>query len=204
MTTTSAPIETLSVPIDGLAEAQIRLGFGGGELTLGRADPATLVSGSFEGGVIQKSSGPGRIALEPSQPGRPLVTWAPTHWDVRVTGEIPVDLRLDTGANRSIVDLTTLQIRRLELHTGASESTIRLPATGRTAVRIDCGFASVYADVPQGVAARIRGKMGLGAIQVDETRFPRGADGWASADFETAPNRVDISIDGGFGTVRVR
>ena len=204
MTTTSMPNETLDLPLDGLTEAEIRLGFGGGELTIGKADHGTLVSGAFEGGVIQKSSGPGRIALEPSQPGRPLLTWAPTHWDVRVTGEIPVDLRLDTGANRSTIDLTALRIRRLELHTGASETTIRLPATGQTAARIDCGFASVVAEVPQGVAARIGGRMGLGAIEVDETRFPRGADGWASSDFEAAPNRVEIAIDGGLGSVRVR
>ena len=204
MATTSMTNETLDLPLEGLTEAEIRIGFGGGELTIGKAHPATLIAGTFEGGVIQKSSGPGRIALEPSQPGRVLLTWAPTHWDVRVTGEIPVDLRLDTGANRSSVDLTALQIRRLELHTGASETTIRLPATGETAVRIDCGFATVFAEVPEGVAARIRGKMGLGAIEVDEIRFPRGVDGWTSADFDTASNRVDISIEGGFGTVRIR
>jgi hypothetical protein len=196
-------IESLSIPLDGLTEAQVRLGFGGGELTIRPAEPHVLIAGTFEGGVIQKFGNPGTITLEPREPGRPLVTWRPVHWEVGVTTEIPVDLRLETGANRSIIDLASLRIRRLELHTGASETNIRLPAAGQTTVRVDCGFASVNIDVPQGVAARISGRMALGSTDVDATRFPRSGDGWASADYETAANRVDMSISGGFGSVRV-
>lgn len=203
MTSTSTLNETLAVPLDGLSEASVRVGFGGGELTVGQAEPGTLVSGRFEGGVIQKSSAPGKIELEPRTPGLPLVTFGPVHWNVGLTAEIPVDLRLDTGANRSTIDLSSLQIPRLEIHTGASETTVRLPAAGQTSVRIECGFALVTVQVPQGVAARIRGKMALGSTEVDATRFPRDSDGWGSADYGTASNRVDISIDGGFGTVRV-
>jgi hypothetical protein len=57
--------------------------------------------------------------------------------------------------------------------------------------------------VPAGVAALIRGKMAIGATEVDETRFPREPDGWRSPDYETAVNRVYLEIDGGFGSVRV-
>jgi hypothetical protein len=200
---TPTSTETLEVPLDGLVEAEIRLAFGGGQMTVGPAKPGMLISGTFEGGVIQRTKGPGRIELQPASPGRPLVTWRPVHWDVGLTPEIPVDLHLDTGGNKSIIDLTQLRIRRLELQTGASETTIRLPAAGQTSVRVACGFASVAVEVPHGVAARIRGKVSLGSTQVDETRFPRVADGWASADYESALDRVDIAVEGGFGSVRV-
>jgi hypothetical protein len=121
-----------------------------------------------------------------------------------LTAEIPVDLRLDTGANRSTIDLTTLRIRRLEIHTGASETHVRLPSVGETTARVECGFASVNLAVPEGVAARVRGSVGIGALTVDASRFPRLADGWASPDFETAPNRMDITVAGGFGSVDIR
>ncbi len=65
------------------------------------------------------------------------------------------------------------------------------------------GVASVTLEVPTGVAARIRSKMALGSSQVDETRFPRTFDGYISPDFEGAANRVDITIEGGVGSVRV-
>ena len=203
MTTTPLANETIAVPLSGLVEAEVRLGFGGGELTVGPAQPGTLISGTFEGGVIQRSKAPGRIELEPLSPGRPLVTWRPVQWNMGLTTEIPVDFRLDTGANRSTIDLTGLRIRRLEIHTGASETNVQLPAAGETAVRVECGFASVNLVVPHGVAARISGTVSLGAIDVDESRFPRVAEGWASADYETAANRVDISVSGGFGSVRI-
>jgi hypothetical protein len=203
MTTTATTIETVRVPLDDLTQAEIRVGFGGGDLTVGPAEPGVLLSGSFEGGVIQRSEGPGKLALEPLSPGRPLVTWRPVIWNMAVTTEIPVDFRLDTGANRSTIDLTSMRIRRLEIHTGASETRVRMPANGQTAARIECGFASVNLTLPEGVAARIRGTMGLGAVVVEESRFPRVTDGWASADFETSPNRMDITVSGGFGSVNV-
>jgi hypothetical protein len=203
MATAPTSTEALSIPLDGLDEAQIQLGFGGGELTIHPAEPHMLIAGTFEGGVIQTSRDPGTIKLEPRDPARTFVARGPVHWDVGVTTEIPVDLRLDTGGNRSVIDLAALRIRRLELHTGASETNIRLPAAGQTVVRIDCGFAAVNIDVPPGVAARISGRISLGSTDVDETRFPRSGKGWASAEYETALNRVDITIAGGFGSARV-
>lgn len=203
MTVTSAPIETLSIPIDGLVEAAVRLGFGGGELILHKADPGVLVGGTFEGGVVHRTPRPGILELEPINPPRPLLTWQPVHWDVGLTSEIPVDLRLDTGANRSTIDLSALHVRRLELHTGASDTTVRLPAQGETAARIECGFAQVTVEVPAGVAAWIKGRMAIGATKVDETRFPREPDGWKSPGYETAVNRVYLEIDGAFGAVLV-
>ena len=45
--------------------------------------------------------------------------------------------------------------------------------------------------------------MAIGSSQIDETRFPRTLDGHASPDYEGAANRVDITIEGGVGSVRV-
>lgn len=208
MATTTTRTETLAIPLAGASQAEVRLGFGGGELRIRPAAPGNLVDGTFEGGVVSRPAGPGNVDLQPSLDPQARLSWLwmnrpPLRWDVGVTAEIPLDIRLDTGANRSEIDLTTLRVRRLELHTGASETTVRLPETGRAAVRVECGVASVELRVPAGVRARIAGRMGLGAIAVDETRFPREGGTWASPDFETAADRMDISIDGGLGTVRV-
>jgi hypothetical protein len=200
---TRAPAETLAIPLGGVSEAQLRIGFGGGELTIHRAERGDLISGTFQGGVVQHLDGPGRVALKPPTEAYLFVDWAPLRWDVGVTTEIPVDLRLDTGANRSTIDLGALRVRRLELHTGASETRMRLPTAGQTAVRVECGFAKVSLEVPDGMDARIRGQIGLGALEVNQARFPKTGDGWASKDFDTAENRVDITVDGGFGSVFV-
>jgi hypothetical protein len=194
--------EMVNIPLGALTTAEIRLRFGGGELHVGPATPGMLVSGSFEGGVVQRQLG-GLIELRPHDSAATFWSGGTLCWDVGLAAEIPVDLRLDTGANRSHVDLSALRIRRLELHTGASETTVQLPASGAVSARVEAGLASVTLIVPAGVAARVASQMAIGSTQVDESRFPRSMDGWASSDYESATNRVEINVSGGIGAVRV-
>ena len=206
MTTTLEAVrtDTLDLPLAELTEASIRLNFGAGEMHLHQAPPGKLVVGTFEGGLINRSRSPNDLELSPMDPHDVLICGHPRIWDLGITSEIPVDLRLDTGANQALVDLSALRIRRLDFDTGASDTRIRLPASGETVVNVHCGLASVVVEVPQGVAAQIRGKMLLGGTLVDETRFPRVASGiWASRDYPVAANRVDITVGGGFGSARI-
>jgi hypothetical protein len=128
----------------------------------------------------------------------------PLRWTVGLTGEVPLDLRLDTGASKASVDLVDLRVRLLEIRSGAAETRVRLPANaGQTWVRTETGVASLRLDVPPGVAARIRTRMALGRTSVDEARFPRTMDGFQSPDFDRSPNRVEIEIQGGVGAVSI-
>lgn len=202
-TTDDVRIDTLDLPLDGLTEATIKLNFGAGEMQVHEAPPGVLISGTFEGGLVNESKTAQSIELSPLDPQKVMICGHPRVWDLGITSEIPIDLRLDTGANQSVIDLSALRVRRLEFSTGASDTKIRLPAAGETAVSIHCGLASVVLEVPPGVAARIKGKVWLGGTQVDETRFPKAAGGWMSPDYVAAANRVDISVDGGFGSARI-
>lgn len=200
----SAPVERLSLPLDGVPQASVWISFGGGRLDVARGPAGALVDGTFSGGVLQTSDGPGRVHLsQDTTYGLPWLDHEGT-WAVGVTGEVPLDLKLETGATRTTVDLGDTRLRLLDLQTGASDTRVRLPrAAGVTEVRASAGAASLTLEVPEGVAARIRSRMALGSSQIDEGRFPRSFDGYASPDFETAANRIDIAIEGGVGSVKV-
>lgn len=199
-----APVETLAVPLAGAQRAQVGISFGAGELVTHRAAPGDLVDGSFPGGVRHRIEGPGRVDLESGfDGGLPWLDHS-ARWDVGLTGEVPLDLRLETGANRGSVDLTDLRVESLHLETGASDTRIRLPrAAGATTVSVEAGAAAVTIEVPDGVAARIHGHMALGASHIDETRFPRLGEVYQSPDYPTALNRVDIDVQGGLGSLQV-
>lgn len=197
-------VESLAIPLGSVDRAAVRIKFGAGELVTRRAAPGNLVDGTFRGGVIHRLLGPGQVELaQDMSSGLPFVERG-SSWDVGLTAQVPLDLRLDTGAYRGRIDLGELRVATLELHTGASETHIRLPRNaGATSVRAEAGAASLTLEVPVGVAARIRARMALGSTEVDQTRFPRIGDLFQSTDYETAANRIDIDAQGGVGSLRI-
>jgi hypothetical protein len=195
--------EALVVPLGDARHAKVDIRFGAGELAIHRAAPGALVDGSYLGGVRHRTLGPGHLELEQDLDGIPWLD-RDSRWDVGLTGEVPLDLRLDVGAYRGLVDLSDLRLATLDLHTGASETRVRLPrSAGATSVTAQAGAASLTIEVPDGVAARIRSRMALGSNQVDPARFPRIGDVYQSLDYGTAANRVDIDVRGGVGSLRV-
>jgi len=200
----SGPSEALVLPIGTATEANVRIQYGAGELTTHPAAIGHLVDGQFVGGVSHRQDGPGRVELrQDTTNGLP---WFDRRfaWDVGLTAELPLDLRVDGGATRMVLDLRELKLRNLELHTGASATRVLLPqAAGATAVRAESGAAELAFEVPVGVAARIRSRMVLGSTQIDQGRFPPTALGYESVDYASAQNRVDIDVQGGVGSLRV-
>lgn len=197
--------EQLSMPLAGAGEASVRIKFGGGELFVEHGPDEMLVSGEFRGGVIRRSAGPGRVELEQEAWHWPWGKDEWPRWRVGLTGAVPMDLQVEGGASKTVLDLRDLRVRSLAIKTGASETRVTVPrAAGFTTVKSESGAAAIFFDVPTGVAARIRTKMGLGGSDIDTTRFPRVGDVWESPDFATATNRVEIEAQGGLGAVTVR
>lgn len=197
-------VDTLAIPMGGAASGEVTLKFGPGELEVVAGTPGTLVDGTFEGGVVRHDRGPGRVELETDIAG--VWPWfgQRVHWRVGLAPDVPIALRLEGGASRSMLELGGLNVPTLVVKTGASDTRIALPASvDHCDARIDAGAAQVRVTVPAGVAARIKAQMGLGSTSVDEARFPRAPGGWASPDYDTAQRRAEITIQGGVGSVRV-
>ena len=120
-------------------------------------------------------------------------------WRFRLNGEIPMTLKLDSGASSIDLDLSELQVSRVTLETGASSSKIVLPAhAGKTELVIEGGAATFDIRVPEGVALRVRVLQGASSVHIDEKRFPITSAGhYQSPDFETAVNRAEVLLNAG-------
>jgi hypothetical protein len=197
-------VERLELPSAGLPGAVVRVKFGAGELRTRPAAPGHLVDGQFSGGVRHRFLRPGDLELTPDiEYSFPFVDRR-LDWTIGLAPDVPLDLRFETGASRSVLDLRGLLVRNVELHTGASDTRLIVPdAAGATSIKAETGAASLTVEVPAGVAARIRSKMALGSSRVDESRFARTTDGWESPDFATAANRVELDLQGGVGSLSV-
>lgn len=206
-------VQQASIPLEGAGRAEIEIKHGAGNLTLTAGAAAEhLAAGSFAGGLSYRGKREGdalRVKMQvPERVGFIFPwMWAPgaLDWDVHLNPDIPLALEFETGASRSEIDLSELRVTELKLETGASSSSVTLPAhAGLTRVKIKSGAASVEISVPGGVAARIRAQAGLARIDVDETRFPSQGDIYESPDYDAAVNKADIKIETGVGTVSIR
>ncbi len=198
-----------SISIDALSarSAHVRVGFGAGKLHIDGAASAgkaldgivndeAHVTSQLDGDVLNV-----RLGNEASFP----IVGIPSgfRWNLHLSKDLPLTLELKTGASSSSVDLSALSVSSLSVDTGASETEITLPATGHTHVEVRGGAAEIRLRIPQGVAARVRSRSGMAEVRVDENRFPRMGDVNQSADYESAPNRVDMLIEVGAASVRV-
>jgi hypothetical protein len=206
----SGPSDAHSIDLAGVPSADVVLGFGAGHLSIvGTAARGHLLDGTFTGGVDRQDRGPGAVKLTtPPEAfwGRMWSGRAPFEWRVGLTAEVPLRLGLELGAARTNADLSALRVTDLRVKSGAAETDVILPAgAGYTRTEVEAGAAAVRLRIPAGVAARIRSSIALGTTDVDELRFPRDPlGGWASPDYGSAANRVDVDIRGGVGSVAVR
>lgn len=204
-------VETASIDLQGALEAGLHINHGAGELKIhGGAGPNELMRGTFVGGLDHKA-GRNRDRLEVRmRPARDMLDfpffgpYSRLDWDVALNADIPTSLRLNLGANKSMLDLREMHITDLKLETGASETHLTLPSRGRFRADLDLGAASLEVIVPGGLSARIKASIGAADLKIDETRFPRFGHYHQSPDYASAVNAVDMTIDAGAASIRVR
>ncbi len=207
--------ETASIALEGAGEGRVRLHHGAGELRLaGGASAGELISGTFDGGLEQTTKLVGdRLDAKLKVPtqGFPFVfapwIWGPGNrirWDVEINPNVPLALKVHSGASDARLDLADTQVTSLEIHTGASATEVHLPARAEhTRVKVEAGAASVKLHVPEGVAARLEVSGGLIGVDVDQNRFPKEGKIYRSPDFDSAAHRVEIKVEAGAGSISV-
>lgn len=203
--------EVLALELKGVESARISLQHGGGRLVIDSdAAPDELLSGTFQAGVdcrFQEDIVEHALVELRSPPGSwtDSRSWAGRDWHVSLNREVPLELSLQTGASEMTADLSATSIGNLKLQTGAARSSLILPAAaGHVDVLIEGGLASITLRIPDGTAAHVASSAGAGTVSVDESRFPREHGNlWQSPDYETADNRVNVTLRVGAGDIEV-
>jgi len=202
--------QTISIPLENARSARIKLDHGAGRLNVSSgATGSEILNGTFGVDVEYKSHLVGDQLDLKLRNAPQFWLWFPGQsldWDVRLNGDIPLTLKVDSGASASTLDLSNLKVVDLDIDTGASSTEVTLPANaGNTHVDVDTGASSLKMHIPQGVAARIRVKSGVTAVNIDAQRFPAIDSGlYQSVDYTSAANRADITIDAGVGSIEVK
>jgi hypothetical protein len=176
--------------------------------------------------VVLYEKGNGLFWLNPSNWS---INSADTRWDLGLDPTVEMELRLDSGAGSVNFDLSELTLSYLQIDgsagsatvalpdgvydvkydQGAGSLTMTLPENGRQTVELDGAAGSMTLYLPASMAARVEIDSGAGSFN-PSPRFTQvsGSDNnegvWETEDYADAPDRVDVIIDMGAGSVTIR
>lgn len=125
-------------------------------------------------------------------------------WHIRLSEEIPWDLNLDVGATKAYIDLSRLEVRKLDVDAGASDLRIVFgPRSPRMAVDIDAGAANVELAIPFQLGVRIRMDSALSGNNLEKEGFTKQGKEYVTENYLTAPARVEIEFNAGVSNLKV-
>ncbi len=204
-------VTSLTEPVGGVTSVEAKIAFGAGKLvidSLYQGSPNLVEAdlktpGQQAEATFRRANDHG--ILDISMEGQRFLRVSDADWRVSLSRDVPLALDLDGGAATVQMDLRHLQVRQLDVSTGASNVEITLPQrAGDVQAHIGAGAADIIVNVPEGVAARINKNSGLASFTVDTTRFPERNGYYQSPDYDTARDRVALDIRAGAAKVRVR
>jgi hypothetical protein len=218
---TETPVtHTSQTDLGGAMQAAVTVRFGAGQFNLGPLDQAAdnqLASATYSGppdlepqASYSVEGGTGQLEYQVYGHGPGYIPFvggrSDARMDLNLSPKVPItSLTVQTGATDAHLDLSRLLVNNLDINVGAASTWVRLPeAAGTTNTHIAGGAAAITLEIPPGVGAQIRHRGGLSTVNVDQNRFPSVGDGrYRSADYLTATNNVDISIETGVTSIQV-
>ena len=125
------------------------------------------------------------------------------NWDLRLNGDVPIDLTLDVGAGEVILELGELTADRLNVSLGIGETMVVLPAEGRYTARVEGAIGQTTVIVPAGLEVRAEVDAGLSGRSVPPS-YVCDDDVCTSPGYDNADHRVDLAVSQAIGNLVIR
>lgn len=203
---------TTSFALDGTTRGTIGVMMGAGELTVRGGTPGGILAEStvfskapeWQPDYLRTFNGSVQTVTI-TEKGHHGKEWfavdSPNNWEIALSGDVPLDLKVDMGAGDCTVDLDGLDLGSLVVRNGAGETTVRLeryrgrPFTGD----IHQGIGDFALTVARGSNARITVYQGVGDISAHG--FVQNGMEYAPAGFNPAAPVSEIRINQGVGDI---
>lgn len=182
---------------------------------------------------VDINNGRATLTVKSTSIGRPLfhLPWsgciAATDWQIHLNPNVQADITARSGGGNVKLDLSSMMVSRVSADTGGGNLEMILPdhaanlsviaktgggnvtieigrgTTGSSMLNASSGAGSVSVRIPSGLAARIYATSGWGKEIVDRRFGNIDKHMYKSSDFDTAVDKVEITVQSGAGNVIV-
>jgi hypothetical protein len=200
-----------AVKLERAQTVEARFKMSAGELSI-KGGARDLMEGYFEYNVdLWKpdvdyfvSGQKGRLTVKQARrTGIPLGD-SKNKWDVNLSNDIPIELKLDFGAGEGHLDLREIDLRDLDIDMGVGELTIDL--TGKLKedlkVTIDGGIGSATIYLPEDIGVRVKVDGGIGSV--DARGMHKNDHSYTNDAYGETDITINIEIDAGIGSIDLK
>jgi hypothetical protein len=201
--------ESVSFDRGEATSARVDLRMGSGELQVTSATPR-LAEGKFTYNVTDwkpvveyRAGTTGELKIsQPNSSGSSFGN-SVNRWDVKLNGELPLDLTANLGAGEANLVLGEMNLTSVEMNIGAGKVTMDLRGEPKHdySVQIRGGVGETIVYLPKDAGISARATKGLGDISTDGLEQRDGV--WINPDRVGAPATVRLDVKGGVGAIRL-
>lgn len=124
-------------------------------------------------------------------------------WNLRLNNEIPLTLKIETGASSNYLDISSLKVTYLELEAGVSKNEIKFGSLISIQAKIKAGVSRIKLFIPRSIGIRIEADTALTSNNFNKLGLVKQGDVYTSRDYLTAETRLDLELEVGVSSVTV-
>jgi hypothetical protein len=125
-------------------------------------------------------------------------------WQLRFADNVPMDMNVQIGAGSSNLRLQGLGVKNLDVQAGVGQLDLDLTGPRKSDLHVDIhgGVGTAVIRLPKDVGVRVHASGGIG--DVSQHGLTRDGDDYVNAALGKTPVTIDLTIEGGIGTVSLR
>jgi hypothetical protein len=124
-------------------------------------------------------------------------------WDLNLTSDVPLELRVDLGAGQGNLKLRGMNVTEVELHIGAGQVVLDLtgPRKSDLNVSVKGGVGQATIRLPKDVGVTAHAAGGIGAIR--NTGLHENAGEYTNDAYGKTPHKITLDVRGGIGEIEL-
>ena len=125
-------------------------------------------------------------------------------WQLRFADNVPMDMNVQIGAGSSNLRLQGLSVKNLDVQAGVGQLNLDLTGPRKSDLHVDIhgGVGSAVIRLPRDVGVRVHASGGIGSVSPHG--LTREGDDYVNDVMGKTPATIDLTIEGGIGSVSLR